>query len=136
MKYLMYNFINELYNNNLITKMLKDIFNYINLEDYNYLFRVSYDENSVIIDIYDNVSTNRFNRYYFIFNELLDSCSNFEKDNVFVTDINVFSASGNDAIYKFAHLFSLDIKEMVEYASTFLDKEFVLILEDIIKKPI
>lgn len=135
MKQIMFNFINNVVNNNLTTKMLVEIFDYSNLEDYNYIFRVSFDDENVIVDIYDNVSINRFNRFYFSFNNLFDNYNRVENANVFVTYISVYGINDlNNNIFKFAHLFSLDVNNMLEYAKTFLDESFVNLLQNIIKK--
>lgn len=137
MKQIMYDFINEVVNNNLTTKMLLEIFGYSDLKDYNYIFRVSCDDNSVIVDIYDNVSINRFNRFCFSFNILFDNFNRVENENVFVTYISVYNINNlSNNIFRFAYLFSLDVGNMLEYANTFLDKSFISLLENIIKKSI
>ena len=61
----MIKFINEIINREMLTEFIKEIFNYENLFDYNYIFRMVDKDNFIIIDIYDNVSKNRFNKYIF-----------------------------------------------------------------------
>ena len=46
-----------------LTKFLKIIFKYKVLHDYNYISRIVVSKESVILDIYDNILENRFNRY-------------------------------------------------------------------------
>ena len=50
-----------------MTSFIKNFFDYKYLNDYNYIFRMIDNEVELIIDIYDNVSENRFNRYVFNF---------------------------------------------------------------------
>ena len=66
-KNMMREFINIINNRKLMTDFIKNIFDYDNFNDYNYLFRMIEEDNGIIIDIYDNVSDNRFNRYIFLF---------------------------------------------------------------------
>lgn len=128
------NFIGYINDNGLMTNFIKNIFNYENIFDYNYLFRMIDNNDSIIMDIYDNISDNRFNRYIFSF---FDSGYDFkvvEEGNVFVNYIcvvNVLNPQNN--LLKLAYLFKLDKDEMILYAKTFLDYEFVIILMDLIK---
>ncbi len=128
-------FINTIQNNKLLTKFLVNIFDYEDFYDFNYFFRVINNDFEIIIDLYDNVSENRFNRYVFNFsndnNYLI--LENME-DGIFVKYINVLNlADNNDKLLKFGYLFKMDVSKMIMYASSFLDKEFVLILKEIIK---
>lgn len=134
----MMKFINEIINREMLTKFIKDIFNYENLFDYNYMFRVVDKDGFIIIDIYDNVSKNRFNKYIFDFlgdeyEILLDN-----EDDVLVNRISIINANKNgNNVFKLGYMFSLDISFMIDYARGFLDDEFVRILEFIIEnKPI
>lgn len=131
-------FINEINDRKMMTQFIKNIFGYENFFDYNYLFRMVDNDSELIIDIYDNVSDNRFNRYVFNF----DDCLGYDlkvvyEGNVFVNYISVSDALDNcDNLLKLAYLFKIDDSNMLEYAESFLDREFVLILKDILKKPI
>ena len=124
-----YRFIKVIERKKLLTLFIKNIFNYDEIYDYNYLFRIVKSRGQVIIDIYDNISDNRFNRYVFNFNKNKKNI-NYYKDNVFVTYINVFDVEdSNNKLCKLGYLFSLSDKDMIDYARAFLDDEFVKILK-------
>ena len=53
-KDILYTFIKTIEKKQLLTKFIKNIFDYENFNDYNYLFRITENSNQVIIDIYDN----------------------------------------------------------------------------------
>ena len=127
-------FISYINTNGMMTKFIKNIFNYENLFDYNYLFRmVDYDD-KIIIDIYDNISDNRFNRYIFLFLKQEYDFNVLEEGNVFVNYICIPNISNPyNNLLKLAYLFKIDNSLMLEYAKTFLDNEFVNILKNIIK---
>ncbi len=122
----LFKFLKRVSNRKLMTKFLINIFDYDGLEDYNYISRISMKDDSVILDVYDNVTENRFNRYCFNFIKSDKAFDTRERDNVFVTEINILSLTDTDnKLLKFAYLFKmLDI----EYAKAFLDKEIVGIL--------
>ena len=137
-KDVMIQFINEIHSMGMLTEFIKYVFDYECLYDYNYIFRIIDDNNQVIIDIYDNVSVNRFNRYIFDFvsdNYKVITC--FEND-VFVKKISIVNLIDNDDIVlKLGYLFKLDKNLMIKYACQFLDIRFVKILECVIEnKPI
>ena len=133
-KEIMYNFINEIKNRGLLTKFIKLIFNYDNFNDYNYIFRIFMESDRVVMDIYDNISDNRFNRYVFFFDNDKHGIKCIKEGNVYVTYINVLNISdGSNYLSKLAYLFKLDKEEMFEYANTFLEQEYIDILKDIIK---
>ena len=128
-------FINKINDSKLMTKFIINIFDYEGLQDYNYIFRMIDGNNEVIIDIYDNVSDNRFNRYIFSFIDNDYVFKVLEEGNVFVNYISIMNVvDGNNKLEKLAYLFKLDEDEMLDYANTFLNKIFVDILEEIIKK--
>ena len=134
-KDILYTFIKTIEKKQLLTKFIKNIFDYENFNDYNYLFRITENSNQVIIDIYDNISDNRFNRYIFNFSRSNYDIRVIKEGNVFVTYINVLRiGDSNNKLYKLAYLTKLNKNKMYEYASTFLDQEFVDILINIIKK--
>ena len=134
-KDILYTFIKTIEKKQLLTKFIKNIFDYENFNDYNYLFRITENSNQVIIDIYDNISDNRFNRYIFNFSRSNYYTRVIKEGNVFVTYINVLRiGDSNNKLYKLAYLINLNKNKMYEYASTFLDQEFVDILINIIKK--
>ena len=135
-KDMMFAFIKRIENEHKLTLFIKNIFDYKNFNDYNYIFRVINEDNFVIMDIYDNVTENRFNRYIFDFNidkyDVKCKCIN----NVFVTMINIFNMDDSDnKLYKLAFLFSDKNNDLIKYANTFLEKTFIDILDDIINKP-
>ena len=134
-KDILYTFIKTIEKKQLLTKFIKNIFDYENFNDYNYLFIITENSNQVIIDIYDNISDNRFNRYIFNFSRSNYYTRVIKEGNVFVTYINVLRiGDSNNKLYKLAYLTKLNKNKMYEYASTFLDQEFVAILINIIKK--
>ena len=125
----MYNFLKKIINKKLLTKFLINIFDYTGLEDYNYISRLSSNKDAIILDIYDNVTVNRFNRYCFNFNKKSSTVFNEEYNNVFVTNIAVLNTiDDNNNLIKLAYLFKLSKKDRIEYANTFLDKEFINLL--------
>lgn len=133
-KNMLRDFIKVIDDNKMMTKFIKNIFDYSEFYDYNYLFRMIDGDNEVIMDIYDNVSDNRFNRYIFSFLEHEYDFRVIEEGNVFVNYINVLNiGDNNNKLLKLAYLFKIDNGKMIEYASSFLDNEFVLLLSDIIK---
>ena len=135
-KRVMCDFINEINNRKLMTLFIKNIFKYEEFYDYNYIFRMTSTDYEIIIDIYDNVSNNRFNRYIFSFIDLGYDIKVIEEGNVFVSYIsinNVIDCDNN--LLKLAYLFKIDDSFMIEYASSFLDNIFVSILDEIIKRP-
>lgn len=136
-KNIMWEFINVINNRNLMTKFIKNIFGYKNFYDYNYLFRMIDNNDEIIIDIYDNVSDNRFNRYIFSFKDKEYEFRMIEEGNVFVSYISVLNiVCCDNNLLKLAYLFKIDKILMVDYAKNFLDNVFVEILECILKKPI
>lgn len=125
----LYHFINVIRQKKLLTLFIKNIFGYKNFHDYNYIFRVINEKEQVIIDIYDNISDNRFNRYIFDFG-ISNNESNYSNSNVFVTYINVLrTEKPNNKLEKLGYLFMLDGSEKIAYAATFLDKDIVEILK-------
>lgn len=133
-KNIMRDFVNEIYNRKLMTKFIKNIFGYKNFYDYNYLFRMIDNDCEIIIDIYDNVSDNRFNRYIFSFIENEYVFKVVEEKNVFVNYISVLLVEDcDDNLMKLAYLFQIPNMMMLDYASTFLDEVFVEILSDVLK---
>ena len=133
-KELMMSFFKKIKYRKLMTNFLINIFDYQGLHDYNYIYRIQDNNDNIIIDVYDNISANRFNRYIFSFNDLEDDYKVSEKDNVFVTVIGVFNIYDCDnKLIKFANLFRINKHEMIDYARTFLEQEFVKIISEIIK---
>lgn len=133
-KLCMKKFIEIIQNRNLLTKFIMNVFDYNDLHDYNYIFRMIMDKDLIILDIYDNISNNRFNRYIFDFKSELDDIDIIQEGNVFVTKLPIKNMLDDDnKLCKLAYLFKLDNSKMIEYSKTFLDNEFVLILEEIIK---
>ena len=136
-KNFMGNFIREINDRGLMTNFICNIFGYENFYDYNYLFRMIENDNEIIIDIYDNVTDNRFNRYIFSFSLVDYSYKVIEEGNVFVHYISILKSFDCDNnLIKLANLFKINDDMMLEYASMFLDNAFVDILDDMIKKPI
>lgn len=117
-----------------LTNFIAYIFCYNDFYDYNYIFRLSEKKDRVVIDIYDNISDNRFNRYVFIFNNCSLNNKVIEENNVFITYININNLKdGDNKLYKLAYLFKLDKIEMIKYANTFLEYKYIELLKRIIK---
>lgn len=134
-KDIMIQFINKIHGMGILTDFIKYIFDYESLFDYNYMFRMIDGDNHVIIDIYDNVSDNKFNRYIYDFIGNSDEIITYVEDDVFVKKISVKNLIDNDdMVIKLGYLFKLDRDLMIEYASLFMDIKFVEILDYIIKK--
>lgn len=133
----MYRFIKKINDNGLMTKFIMNIFNYNDINDNNYIIRIGGNDKEIIIDIYDNVSDTRFNRY--IFNFYHGGNMRYYKDDyLYITNIYVLDVIDDDnKLLKLAYLFNIDSDKMVDYADSFLDNEFVELLCDIKKnKPI
>ena len=135
-KKIMKEFLELILKKNLLTKFLNDIFEYNKFKDYNYIYRLCSDEESIVIDIYDNISVNRFNRYIYSF-----MCNNDYDymvevhNNVYVHYYNVFRLGGKlDKRMMFGYLFTLSYDKMVEYAREFMDTEYLECLEMVLKK--
>ena len=134
---LMREFINLLDRRNLLTLFIKNIFNYNEFNDYNYLFRMIDDSNKIIIDIYDNVSEHRFNRYIFNFGRKMYGDDKVFSDNVYITYINiVYLKEDVIDIFRLGYLFKIRKNMMLEYAMSIFDREIVKVLEEVLKKPI
>jgi hypothetical protein len=133
-KDMMYKFIKSIEKENLLTKFLINVFEYDELRDYNYIFRMIDKDNQIVIDIYDNVSLNKYNRYIYDFGIDNYHILDFEEGDVFVKRINILNAVDLDINHlKFAYLFNIDDEFFECYASDFLDSELVKILNDIRK---
>lgn len=134
---LMKEFIETIDRRKLMTQFIKNMFNYQELYDYNYLFRIKEKGNMIVIDIYDNVSNNRFNRYIYRFSPGKYMIKIEERDNVFVNYINIMNIDKDNYennIIKLGYLFKLKKNKMIEYAHKFLSDEVVDILSEILKK--
>ena len=132
---MLYRFIKRIERSKLLTLFIQNIFDYDNLYDYNYIFRINKEGDNLVIDIYDNVSVNRFNRYIFNYGNKVINNDNSCDNNVFITYINVNNIKdSNNKLYKLAYLFKLEDDNMIAYANTFLDQKIVTILKTIIKK--
>ena len=122
-------FINMIRNKHFLTEFIGYLFDYENFHDYNYIFRISSNNDEVIIDIYDNISANRFNRYIFCYKKGKYKTRVVDDGNVFTTYIDVFNLGDCDnKLYKLAYMTSLNEDEMIEYAKTFLPEKFIKIL--------
>ena len=132
---MLYKFIKTIKHRKLLTKFIINIFDYQDFHDYNYIFRMVTTDNQLIIDIYDNISNHRFNRYIFDYEINNRKTCVTEENNVFITYMNVLKLIDSDnKLYKLAYLTKLDKNQIINYASTFLNQEFVNILKNIIKK--
>lgn len=130
-------FIREINDKKLMTNFIRNIFGYKNFYDHNYLFRMIENEDEIIIDIYDNVTDNRFNRYIFSFSDINYIYKVIEEGNVYVNYLSILrSIDGDSNLIKLAYLFNIHDEMMIDYASSFLDEEFIDILKSIRKKPI
>lgn len=131
---MMYQFINLIQKKNLLTKFLIDVFEYDNLCDYNYMFRLIDNKDMIMIDIYDNVSEKRFNRYIYDFSGNKYTVIETIDGDVFVKKISVLNSYDCDVNeIRIAYLFNLEECLMIDYAVKFLDNVFVEIIKEIIK---
>jgi len=136
-KELMKKFIKQIEKKGLLTLLIKNIFDYENICDHNYIYRMKEDTNSIIIDIYDNISEHRFNRYIFLFSRGNFDINIKEDSNVFITSLYINKAWDSDnKLIKLAYLFKLNNDKMISYAQTFLYQEFIDILNEILNKSI
>lgn len=127
---LMYKFIKTIEREKKLTLLIINLFDYQNFFDYNYISRIIKTKHEIIIDIYDNISINRFNRYIFNFSPSKYTIKKKEENNVFITSIWVENVKDSqDKLLKLAYLFKTLNKE---YAKTFLDREIINILNKII----
>lgn len=132
-KVIMGRFIEKIEDRKLMTLFIKELFDYDNFNDYNYLFRMKDDNKRVIIDIYDNVSSNRFNRYIFSFTKGDYDFKLVEDKNVFVSYINILNLYDSDnKLLKLGYLFRIRKNKMIDYAKTFLTDEIVKCLEEVL----
>ncbi len=132
---LFYKFLKSINKNNKLTLLFKTIFNYHVLNDYNYISRFFSEHDNIIIDIYDNILDNRFNRYIFNFRNVEEGTIIKFDEYVMVTTINVNSDySINNNLMRLCYLFSDKCSNMKDYAISFMPKDIVIILENIIKK--
>lgn len=132
-KAIMSRFIEKIEDRKLMTLFIKELFDYDNFNDYNYLFRMKDDNKRVIIDIYDNVSSNRFNRYIFSFTKGDYDFKVVEDKNVFVNYINILNLADSDnKLLKLGYLFRIRKNKMIDYAKTFLTDEIVKCLEEVL----
>ena len=132
-KVIMGRFIEKIEDRKLTTLFIKELFDYDNFNDYNYLFRMKDDNKRVIIDIYDNVSSNRFNRYIFSFTKGDYDFKLVEDKNVFVSYINILNLYDSDnKLLKLGYLFRIRKNKMIDYAKTFLNDEIVKCLEEVL----
>ena len=135
-KDLMIKFLNKIKFKGLLTKFIQELYEIPEIHDYNYLYRLINEDNLVIIDIYDNITKNRFNRYIFSFDEGDYDYKVTEENNVFVTRIYVNNMTISDNhIYQFAYLFKLDSKDIIGEAEKIFSSEIINVLKSIINKP-
>ena len=131
----MLKFLRSIKNRQLLTEFITNIFDYQNITKYNYIYRQIEENNQVILDIYDNVSNQRFNRYIFDYNKDKYIRDLSKENNVYITKININNLDNpQNKLEMFAYLFKLKNKDnLIEYAHSFLNKEFIIILNNIIK---
>lgn len=133
-KNMMREFINKINKRGLMTRFIRNIFDYDDFHDYNYFFRMIDMDNKIILDIYDNVSDTKLNRYVFSFDGVDYTIKIDNNGSIFVHYISVLNTKNSDKkLMKLAYLFNIDEGMMLEYADSFLDKIFVEILREILK---
>ena len=131
---LLIKYINKIKKKNLLTQFISYIFNYQNLTKNNYIFRIKKQNNQIIMDIYDNISINKLNTYIFDYSQSNNFIKKTKKDGIYITHIYMTNTKDSHIrLYKLAYLFTLDKKDMIMYANTFLEKEFIEILNKTIK---
>lgn len=123
-------FLNSLSKKNKLTTFFKIVFDYKVLNDYNYISRFVTTSDEVIIDIYDNVLDNRFNRYIFNFHDREELININDNDDVIVTVINVNAnyVPWNN-LMRLAYLFSDFVIDKYNYAKTFLPLDIISLLK-------
>ena len=127
---IMYQFLKIIERKKRLTLLIINIFDYQNFTDYNYISRIIKVKKEVIIDIYDNISINRFNRYIFNFSHEKYNIKKNEENNVYITSICIENIeNSNNKLIKLAYLFK---NLNIDYAKTFLDQELIDILKKII----
>ena len=127
-------YINKIKKKKLLTQFIANIFDYHNITENNYIFRIKKENNYIIMDIYDNISKNKLNKYIFDYSKSNNNIKKTKKDGIYITHIYMQNIkNSNIKLYKLAYLFTLNKKDMIEYAKTFLDNELVNILKGIIK---
>ncbi len=133
-KELLETFIKAIQQKGLLTEFIKYLFDYEVLHDYNYIFRIASNREEVIMDIYDNISNHRFNRYVFSYNKGRYLNKVIDEGNVFVTYIDVLNLNDSDnKLYKLSYMSTLDKNKIIIYAKTFLEDKYINILKNIIK---
>ena len=133
-KDMMIKFLEVVELNGLMTDFIRNIFNYKKIYSYNYIYRIINLEREIIIDIYDNVTINRFNRYIYCFDECNYVVKEVKKDYLYCTYISILNVyDGDNNLYKFGYIFNLNNNNPIGYATLFLDEVFVNILRKIIK---
>ncbi len=131
---IMSEFLNSLVKNKKLTLFYKIILDYKILNDYNYISRIVKEKNYIIIDIYDNILDNRFNRYIFDFQSNNNSIDIKCDNDVIVTKICVNGKyKPNNNLMRLAYLFSNNNHNIMEYAKTFLPDDILILLENILK---
>ena len=132
-KQLMSKFIKEIEKNNLLTLFIKEIFDYKSLEDYNYIFRMIEEKNTIIIDIYDNVDGNHFNRYIFNFSKKDFEYKSIEKNNIVINYINICNITNQkNNLLKFSYLFKTTKNKIYPYAKSFMSAKLLVCLQNIL----
>ena len=129
---LLIKYINNLKRKKLLTSFISYIFDYPNIKEYNYIFRIKKENNNVIIDIYDNISTYKLNRYIFDYSS--NELKKHHKESIYITQIGMINIKNKKSkIFKLAYLFTLEKNKMSDYANKFLKPEFTELLLKIIK---
>ena len=107
-KDIMREFFETIYNRGLMTEFIKNIFGYTEFFDYNYIYRCIDKDNGLIIDIYDNVTDSKFNRYIFNFNECDYDYREEIDDRLHIHKISVLNIEdSNNKLMKIAYLFKI-----------------------------
>ena len=127
-------YLNTLKRNKQLTSFISYIFDYKNLNESNYIFRMKKENNNIIIDIYDNISKNKLNKYIFNYENSTQAIKKSRVNDIYVTNIYMKNLKNSRTkIYKLAYLFTLNKKDMENYAKTFLKQEFIELLLKAIK---
>ena len=125
-------FFNIIKKEKLLTLFIKNIFNYENFHDYNYIFRIKKEESNIVIDIYDNISKHRFNRYIIDFEKNNYLTKKVKENSIFITYICFNNIKyNNKRLLKFLYLFKLNKNYLYKY-NKFLDQRFIKIIAKII----
>ena len=91
------------------------------------------EKNTIIIDIYDNVDGNHFNRYIFNFSKKDFEYKSIEKNNIVINYINICNITNQkNNLLKFSYLFKTTKNKIYPYAKSFMSAKLLVCLQNIL----